>query len=81
MEIVAFFIAAIFCSKVFAQDTVKITAFGYRLNLRENAWPIVKEALTACKIKIRPVLVFPKNRYDFWPQYSAEKLFYKSNNE
>lgn len=79
--VIAFFILHIFGSQVFAQDTVRITAFGYQPNSRENAVPFVIKALAACKTKARPVLVFAKGRYDFWPQYSAEKLYYESNTD
>jgi hypothetical protein len=64
-----------------AQDTIRITAFGYVPNSHENAVPFVKKALAACKNKKTAVLVFPKGRYDFWPQYCEEKLYYESNTD
>ncbi|MES1250338.1 MAG: alpha-1,3-galactosidase B, partial [Chitinophaga rupis] len=65
----------------YAQDTIRITDLGYRPNSRANAVAIVKQALVLCKTKTNPVLVFAPGRYDFWPQYSDEKLYYESNTD
>lgn len=64
-----------------AQDTIRVSDFGYVTDSRINAVPIVKRALEACRGKANPVLVFPKGRYDFWPQFSEEKLYYESNTD
>lgn len=60
-------------------DTVYIQQFGLLPNTRENAVKQVQQALDLCKTKEHPVLVFAKGRYDFWPQYSVEKVYYESN--
>lgn len=64
-----------------AQDTIWISDFGYQPDSRINAVPFVKRAIEACKSKKNPVLVFQKGRYDFWPQYCDEKLYYESNTD
>ena len=64
-----------------AQDTIRITAFGYEINSRVNAVPYVIKALAACKKSKNSVLLFPKGRYDFWPQYSQERMYYESNTD
>lgn len=64
-----------------AQDTVRITDYGYMPGSRANAVPYVIKALNDCKTKNKPVLVFPNGRYDFWPQYTPEKLYYESNTD
>jgi len=64
-----------------AQDTVSIASFGYEPGSRINAVPFVAKAIEACKKKNSSVLVFPKGRYDFWPQYVAEKQYYESNTD
>jgi hypothetical protein len=64
-----------------AQDTINVTDFGLMPDSRENAVRIVQKALEFCKTKNNPVLVFPKGRYDFWPQYAVEKLYYESNTD
>ena len=78
-------VAFLFCLFSFfivaAQDTIRITNFGGSPNSRINAVPAVKKALEACKGKAQPVLVFPKGRYDFWPQYAEERLYYESNTD
>jgi len=63
------------------QDTIRISDFGLNPDTRENAVKIVQQALEICKSKANPVLVFPKGRYDFWPQYAVEKLYYESNTD
>jgi hypothetical protein len=65
----------------FAQDTIRITDYGYLPGSRANAVPYVLKALNDCKTKNDPVLVFPNGRYDFWPQYVTEKLYYESNTD
>ena len=63
------------------QDTVRVSDFGLNQDTRENAVKIVQQALEVCKTKNNPVLVFSKGRYDFWPQYAVEKLYYESNTD
>ncbi len=73
-----------FCFSIFyasAQDTISITEFGYIPNSHINAVPFVKKALIACNNKNNLVIVFPKGRYDFWPQYCDEKMYYESNTD
>ena len=62
-------------------DTVRVADFGLKPDTRENAVPFIRKALEECNRKDKPVLVFPKGRYDFWPQYAAEKLYYESNTD
>ena len=57
-----------------AQDTINVADFGLKPDTLENAVRIVQKALEFCKTKNDPVLVFPKARYDFWPQYAIEKF-------
>lgn len=64
-----------------AQDTVRLSDFGYTPGSRINAVPFVKKALAACRERDHAVLVFPKGRYDFWPQYCEERRYYESNTD
>ena len=64
-----------------AQDTVSLASFGYEPGSRINAVPYVTKAIETCRKKSSTVLVFPKGRYDFWPQYVAEKQYYESNTD
>ncbi len=75
------FFFIIITNSLLAQDTVRITAFGLEINSRANAVPYVIQALDACKKLKHPVLLFPKGRYDFWPQYSPERMYYESNTD
>jgi pectate lyase len=68
-------------SEAKAQDTIRITDFGYVPDSKINAVPFVKKALQVCSNKKNTILIFPKGRYDFWPQDSDEKLYYESNSD
>jgi hypothetical protein len=70
-----------FMLNVKAQDTIRITDFGYQPNSHIDAVPFVKLAIEACQNKKSVVLQFPKGRYDFWPQYSEKKKYYESNTD
>jgi hypothetical protein len=69
------------CGNTLVEDTIRVSDFGLKPDTRENAVRIVQQALDVCKTKSNPVLVFPKGRYDFWPQYAVEKLYYESNTD
>ena len=62
-------------------DTVFVTKYGLQPDSRRNAVQAVKAAIKECAGKRNPILVFPKGRYDFWPQYAAEKDYYESNTD
>ena len=62
-----------------SQDSVFITSFGLKPDSRENTVPYVIKALEACRGKANPLLIFPKGRYDFWPQHSIEREYFESN--
>lgn len=66
---------------VLSQDTVRISDLGLEPDTRENAVLFVQRALEICKSKQNPILIFPKGRYDFWPQYATEKMYYESNTD
>jgi hypothetical protein len=58
---------------------VRVTDFGASPDSRANAVAAVARALEACRKVERPVLVFPKGRYDFWPQHAVERDYFESN--
>jgi hypothetical protein len=58
---------------------VRVTDFGAEPGSRRNAVEAVQRALEACRRLDQPVLVFPRGRYDFWPQHSVEKTYFESN--
>jgi hypothetical protein len=68
-------------NEAFSGDTVRLEDFGLRPGTRENAVLYVRQALEECRKKSNPVLLFPGGRYDFWPQYAAEKMYYESNTD
>ncbi len=70
-------------SSVFSQklDSVFVTKFGIEPDSRRNAVLGIKEALKECSAKKNPILIFPKGRYDFWPQHAEERNYYESNTD
>ncbi|KAA6328180.1 alpha-1 3-galactosidase B [termite gut metagenome] len=78
-KIQLFFATALFCSMPLKAQKVSVADFGLKPDTRENAVPYVQKALNACKGKETPTLVFPKGRYDFWPQHCIEREYFESN--
>lgn len=60
-------------------DTIWVSDFGAMVDSRMNVTRAVKAALEDARLKDRPLLLFEKGRYDFWPQYSEEKVYFESN--
>jgi hypothetical protein len=73
------FAAALLCSIPLKAQKISVADFGLKPDTRENAVPYVQKALEACKGKAQATLVFPKGRYDFWPQYCIEREYFESN--
>jgi len=61
------------------ENAVNISDFGAKADSRENTVLAVQQALKFCRNIEKPVLVFPKGRYDFWPQHCIEKEYFESN--
>jgi hypothetical protein len=80
--LVAIFVAcALFSAQATPRDEarVRVTDFGAEPDSRKNAVAAVRRALEACRGLEAPVLVFPKGRYDFWPQHAEERTYFESN--
>ncbi|MHC4740940.1 MAG: alpha-1,3-galactosidase-related protein [Planctomycetota bacterium] len=75
----ALVVTTAFVSTVVTAGTVNVTDFGVEPNSRRNAVAGVQKALQACRKVENAVLVFPKGRYDFWPQHAEERVYYESN--
>ncbi len=60
-------------------DTVRVSDYGALVNSRQNVTGVVQAALEVARTKEHPLLLFEKGRYDFWPQYSEERIYYESN--
>jgi polygalacturonase len=58
---------------------IVVTDFGAAPDSRANAVAAVQRALEAARGVRRPTLVFPKGRYDFWPQHAVERTYFESN--
>ncbi len=78
------FILLIFCSvNTHAQNkkSVNITDFGDVKDSLKDATDAVRSALEYCKANHVSRIVFPKGRYDFWPDHATEKYVFTSNND
>ncbi|MEA3462748.1 MAG: hypothetical protein U9R49_12755, partial [Bacteroidota bacterium] len=62
-----------------AYDTIFVTDFGALADSRKNVTGVVKAALEEARKRENPLLYFGEGRYDFWPQYSEERVYYESN--
>jgi hypothetical protein len=71
--------ATIFPASKITFDTIRVSEYGAIPDSRQNATLAVKLALEAAKSAHRPLLLFEQGRYDFWPQYSEERVYYESN--
>jgi hypothetical protein len=60
-------------------DTIRVSDFGALADSRQNVTGVVKAALEEARKKENPLLYFGKGRYDFWPQYCEERVYYESN--
>ena len=74
------FVLIIFHVDCIAQnDTVYVSEFGVHPYTYENCVAQIQSAINACKSKGTHVLVFPKGRYDIWPENAIRKEYFISN--
>ena len=59
--------------------TVNVADFGLRPNSKENAVPVVIQALERCKKHEKSVLHFDKGRYDFYITMGHTREYFESN--
>lgn len=60
-------------------QVVNVTDFGAKPNSFMDATESVKQAIDACRDKPGANLVFPKGRYDFWPDKAEAREYFISN--
>ncbi|MDR2814983.1 MAG: right-handed parallel beta-helix repeat-containing protein [Prevotellaceae bacterium] len=60
-------------------QTISVADFGVRANSFADAVEGVKQAIAACKVQPGAALVFPKGRYDFYPDSAEKREYYISN--
>ncbi|MBF0648640.1 right-handed parallel beta-helix repeat-containing protein [Dysgonomonas sp. GY75] len=71
---------SLLCLPVFLMaQVVKVTDFDLKPNTFEDAVSAVRKAIEKCKETPGTVLVFPKGRYDFWPDKAEEREYFISN--
>lgn len=70
---VIFFSAILNVINIHAQEHVTITDFGANPNDGKNVVVAVRSALRVCATKDSSILIFPKGRYDFWPDFTSNQ--------
>jgi len=80
-----FLLLGFFSNMMFAQsqnkeNVVSVAQFGLDPDKGDDASSILREAIDLCKKKHAKKLIFPKGRYDFYPDQAVEKLMFISNN-
>ena len=60
---------------------VSVSSFGVMPNSPQDATPGVNRAITSVKSLSRPVLIFPKGRYEFWPENAPHRKYFISNHD
>jgi hypothetical protein len=68
-------------SAVAQNKTVNVSDFGLKPNMHTDGTPAITSALSRCKKVKAAKLIFPKGRYDFWPDRATEKYLFTSNND
>jgi hypothetical protein len=56
-----------------AQKRISITDFGSKPDDGRNVISAVRNALKACEGQDSCILIFPKGRYDFWPDFTSNR--------
>jgi hypothetical protein len=65
--------------KTAAGKVISVTDFGVKPDSKDDAVRGVRAAIDACRKETAATLVFPKGRYDFWPEHSEKIEYYESN--
>jgi hypothetical protein len=60
---------------------VNVVDFGAKAGDGSDTTLAVRKALEKCRLFPEARLVFPKGRYDFWPDMAQEKYYFISNND
>lgn len=66
-------------NKTQAGKVIRVTDFGVEPDSKRDAVRGVRAAIEACRKDSAATLVFPKGRYDFWPEHSAKIEYFESN--
>ncbi|MEI7910938.1 MAG: hypothetical protein WCK77_14985 [Verrucomicrobiota bacterium] len=62
-----------------AGKVITVTDFGLKPDSKLDAVTGLRAAIEACRKEAATTLVFPKGRYDFWPEHSERIEYFESN--
>jgi hypothetical protein len=65
--------------RVAKSQSVSVADFGSKPDTYENQTQFVQKAIDACRDQHARTLVFPKGRYDFWPEGAIRAEYFISN--
>jgi len=66
---------------VWAITTINITDYGAKANNSSDITPAIRAAIETCRKLDAARIIFPKGRYDFWPDMANERYYFISNND
>ena len=64
-----------------SSKAINIADFGAVGNSMKDATDAVRNAVAYCNANHVSKIIFPKGRYDFWPDHASEKYIFTSNND
>lgn len=73
------FMVCVTISASLGQQIISVSNYGIKPNTFDDATSTVKAAINACENGSSTILVFPKGRYDFWPDHAEVRNYYVSN--
>lgn len=79
MRIFFFFFSLFYFITATHAQMISVTDFGAKPDSFEDAVESVQQAIEKCKNTSGAILVFPKGRYDFWPDKAMQREYFISN--
>ena len=76
-----FVFSIVFTTVVSGVTVIDVTKFGARAGDGSDSTLAVLKAINASHGNSSPKIIFPKGKYDFWPDFGIEKYCFISNND
>jgi len=72
---------ALFASTFCYSQTISVTDFGIKPDSGKDATPAIEAAIAAAQANHDRIIVFPKGRYEFWPDKAHTGHYFISNHD